>query len=163
MEDIPEEERATGFLCDAERFARRVTGQPDAEYGMSVINGQLVLGSGWLCREFSTPASGGVADHLGVGKRGGEIRHALGAFDYAGNFQVISSGGEVLWSSASSTGEGGGRGGGDGRWRFDAKGKSRAAEGPDETNRETDVADGDDGRASGGFWGEWRRNADPDG
>lgn len=153
-DDVPEEERAKGFLCTAERFARRMTGRQDAEYGLSITNGQLVLGSGRFCREFTTPVSGGVADRLGVGKRGGGIRHAHGAFDVVGNFQAISSRGEVLWSTAGSAGKGGDSGGGDGGWwRFGAKGKS-GAEGPEETNHGMGVAGGGEGRVDGGSW--WR-------
>ena len=141
--DTPVEERGGGFLCTAERFARRAIGREDLAYGLSIVNGQLVLGGGRFCRVFTTPLSRSVGDRLGLGKRGDEIRRAHGAFDDAGNFQAISSRGQVLWSSAGAAGNGSSSGGGDSGWvwrLFGFRGKN-GAESPEETNRRKDLTD----------------------
>ena len=68
-------ERGGGLQCTAERFDRRAMGKEDPDYGLSVTDGQLVLGSGRFWREFTAPVSRIVVERLGLGKRGGEMRH----------------------------------------------------------------------------------------
>lgn len=82
-------------------------GQEELEYGLTVENGQLVLGSGRFCQVFATPISRSITDRLGVGERGGEIRNAHGVFDHAGHFQLVTPKGEVLWSTAHAQSKGG--------------------------------------------------------
>lgn len=106
-EDVSEGQRYDGFLCNVERVGRKMMGQGELIYGLTIDNGQLVLGSGRFCRVFATPISRSIADRIGVGERGSDIRNAHGVFNNAGDFQLVTHRGEVLWSTAQATGKDG--------------------------------------------------------
>lgn len=97
-EEVSEEERADGFLCKMERVARRMAGRGEAERGLAMDNGQLVLGSGKFCRVFATPVTRTVADSLGIGERAADIRKASAVFNSVGEFLIETPSGEVLFN-----------------------------------------------------------------
>lgn len=103
--DVPEGQRPDGFLCNVERLAQQMTGQAEVEYQLRANNGELVLGSGRFCRVFSTQVPESITDRLGLGKRGGEVLNARGVYNRAGDFEVVSRWGWVLWSTAHPDGK----------------------------------------------------------